>query len=172
MRAIHNIILFSMLLNNPAVCQNKPSKVDICDKKSALANLEAVRQNAKEIITTSNDNCVLGLLDTLTTLFITTKETKYIQTLDAICKVSDGYVSEYFWELTEKLVHQNFGAYTEFLSMQKERCMEKFLLQTMTTEQRKKDVTDFIDKELKVSAIKAEKKKYLLELRKKVNQNQ
>jgi len=170
MKIINNIALSFILLNNPAVCQNKQDKIDICDKKVALANLDAVQKNAKEIITTSNDNCVLGLLDTLTALFIKTEQIKYIETLDAICKVSDGYVSEYFWELTEKLVHQSFGAYTGFLSTQKERCMEKFLLQTITTGQRKKDVKNFIDKELKVSTIKAEKKKYLSELLKKITE--
>lgn len=172
MRTIYNAALFFILLSDPAVCQNKSGKVDVCDKAAALSNLEGVRLKAKEIIVSSNDNCVLGFLDTLTTLFITTKETKYIQTLDAVCKVSDGYVSEYIWELTEKLVHQSFGAFSDYLTFEKERCMEKYLLQTMSTERRKKDVTDYIDKELKISTLKLEKVKYLMDLRKKINQNQ
>lgn len=173
MKIINNIALFFILLNNPAVCQNKQDKIDICNKKVALTNLETVQRNAKEIITTSNDDCVLGLLDTLTILFIKTQQTKYIKTLDAICQIKDGYVGEYFWEITEKLVFQSFGSFIEYLSLQKESsCFEKDLLEIMKwelkdgTNPRKEKLIKLIDEKFK-SEKNQKTKNYLINLRKK-----
>lgn len=175
MRIINNAALIFILFSNPAVCQNKQGKVDMCDKKVALANLENIQKNAKAIITASNDDCVLGLLDTLTSLFINTQQTKYIQTLDAVCKVNDGYVSEHFLDLIEKLTFESFNSFVDYMALQQaDNCLEKNLLEIMKwklkdgTSPRKEKLIKLIDKELKATTIKAEKKKYLAELRKKV----
>jgi hypothetical protein len=161
-----NKILLLVLICNKINCQNNAVKIDICNKKAAIANLKMIEANAKQIITSSNDDCVLELLDTLTVLSIKTKEVKYLQTLNEICKISDGYVSEYYIDITEKLVYKNFSVYTSFLALQKDRCLEKFLIQRMSGENQKKEVVKFIDKELK-DKIDLKKKNYLLELRKK-----
>jgi len=91
-----NLLLFFIFLTNPVMCQDKQYKIDICDKKEALEKLDVVQKNAKEIISKANDNCVLEFLDTLTALFIDTRQRKYIQTLDSICQIADGYVGEDF----------------------------------------------------------------------------
>ena len=98
----------------------------------------------------------LDFLDTLNDCFVKTGEQKYISTLEAISKVSDGYVSEYFWELTERMVNQNFASYSDYLSGDK-RNLEKYLLQIMIPESRKKILFSEIDKELLKNTIKKSK---------------
>lgn len=146
------------------------SNLDLCNREQALLKLGQIEKEAKEVVkNTRDDNCVLKFLDTLTVCFIETGETKYISALESICKISDGYVSEYFWELTEKIVHQNFTAYSDYLS-KSDRCLEMYLLQIMTPKSRQDDLFQRIDKELGKEKISINKKEYLKKLKAKVSQ--
>lgn len=167
-----NIIILVWFSSFSGTCQ---SKIDICNKKSVLSNLPVVQKNIKEIIQNSNDNCVLEFLDTLTNGFIKNNNQEYIKTLDVICQIADGYVGEYFWELTEKLTFQSFDSFIEYLSLQKSNnCFEKTLLEIMSwklqdgTSPRKDKLIKLIDNKLKSITIKTQTKKYLEELRKKL----
>jgi hypothetical protein len=137
--------------------------LSLCNKKEAMSKLDIVKTNAKQLLSESSavdDNCVLSFLDTLTYCFIKTGELKYISTLNAISKVSDGYISEYLWELTEKMINQNFTAYSDYLTGEKKN-LEKYLLQIMIPEDRKKILYDKIDLELSKNKLKKGKREYL-----------
>jgi hypothetical protein len=171
-----NILILIWLSSFSGTCQ---SKIDLCDKKSSLANLEEVRKNARALISEkslkSQDNCVLEFIDTLTNGFITNQTKEYITTLDAICLVRDGYVAEYFVEIIERLTFESFVPFIEYLSLQKEgSCFEKELLEIMKwklndgSNPRKDRLINLIEEKLKSTTIKAKTKIYLESLRRKL----
>ena len=82
--------------------------------KNIEKNLDVIRKNADEILK-GYDNCVIALMDSLTLKFIKSNELKYIETLDSICRVSDGYVGEILAEECEELFYKNFKGFFQYL---------------------------------------------------------
>lgn len=147
------------------------SKIDICNKGEILLILDQVEKDPKEILTNASDDvCVLEFLDTLTHCFIATGEYRYLNVLEAVCNVSDGYVSEYFIEITQTLVNENFAAYTNYLS-NGNRCLEVLLLEATTVygDVKKEELFHWIDLELSKTETTTGKKEYLKNLKLKVD---
>lgn len=61
------------------------------------------------------DSCVLSLLDTLSQKAIQTREVRYLQALEAVCIIKDGYVSEYLLEIGTFQFYQNFESVLHYM---------------------------------------------------------
>ena len=170
---IINTLLIIWLSSFLGTCQNQ---IDVCDKEKILTNLSVVRKNIKVIMQTSNDDCVLRLIDTLANGFIENKNREYIEILDSICQSGDGYIGEYLYDITAKLALESFDSFIEYLSLQKEGCcFERKLLLVMSwklkdgSSPRKDRLINLIDKKLKSTIIKAKTKICLENLRGKLD---
>ncbi|EQB63652.1 MAG: hypothetical protein RBG1_1C00001G1231 [candidate division Zixibacteria bacterium RBG-1] len=114
----------------------KMQKIDACEiLKNIDGNLDVIERNADKIIL-GNDNCVLDLLDSLTYKFVNNNEMKYIEALDSICQVADGYVGEAYWDIGREIFHKNFKGYFKYLydHRSKNDCMEKRLIDGVSFE--------------------------------------
>jgi hypothetical protein len=160
MKRLGIIILF-------AVFQNTSYGQNLCDKKWICNNLELIQSDAKNILLQSPDDCVLRFLDTLNDLYNTTKELQFINTLDAVCKISDGYVSEYFWGITDSLIEKSFKQYVHYLAEQPNQCLEKFILQAYSNSERRKYLIDKIDTEINYCNPNIQTRDYLILLKEK-----
>jgi len=141
----------------------------LCDKAVAIENLNFVNQNAKSLLALTakiNDNCIIEYLDTLTECFIATENLEYLHTLDVICGVADGFVGEYYWEVTEKIINEKFSLYMEYL-YSNDTCLEKQLLTISTAPNVNEKINSLMDKELKRSS--GNKKEYLINLSDRIN---
>ncbi|MBK9731124.1 MAG: hypothetical protein IPO83_07530 [Chitinophagaceae bacterium] len=157
-------ILVCALLIIQVLTSSAQENFNLCEKETCLSNLPVVQKNAKSLLKNSEDNCVLGFLDTLTNGFIVCGSTKYIITLNSICQVSDGYVAEYFEEIVEKLAKKSFRNFSEYMAENKASCLEQFLLEILYTEKDRNDIIQRIDDELKES-ISHSKRIFLNDLR-------
>ena len=157
------IIFLLISMSSIALSQDN---FNTCNRKAIINDLAYFNKNVSEFINNkSDDNCVMLLMDTIVYLFQKTGNVNYIEALHSICFISDGYISEYFWELSDRLVFNSFGMYVDFLSSKKckENCLEKYFFQIINTEKRKQSVLILIDKEFKQKNSKR-KIKYLLQL--------
>lgn len=116
-------------------CQNGIKSLDPCiiAKKPLDANL--IKQNAK-IILKGKDACVLSLIDSITN-YILKNDSVFIECLDSLFRVSDGYVSEYFLEIGTKLFYKKFALMTRYAYRERNTRkgnIEKLLVESLSSE--------------------------------------
>lgn len=132
--------LFTLLNTNSCLSQqSKPYKNDIKNpcllNEDVENNLKIIQSNVKDILK-GKDECVLRLLDSLTNKAITAKKEQYFETLDSICTVRDGYVSEYYWEIGQKLFNDNFIGFFNYIykNRNKKSCLESVFIDAVSVE--------------------------------------
>lgn len=91
------------------------AQVNMCKKVLSGEELLYIKFNAKQVIQTNPDTCVLRSLKYLTESYVKTSRPIYIETLDCIQWVSDGYLSEYFWYLGKELINGNFNGFFSYV---------------------------------------------------------
>lgn len=157
MKQFIDVFLFTILMSN---------NTNLCEIQTALNDLENVQNNAENIISITssiNDDCVIEFMDTLSSCFIKTGETRYIQTLECFCAVSDGYVSEYFFEISERLLNKSFSNYTNYL-LKGNKCLEKYLVTLIQSGDMKNRFQELVKEENSFKSVSSEKINYLNEL--------
>lgn len=142
------------------------------------SSLNNINKNAKAIIDSSKDDCVMRLLDTLTIKAINSDENKYLMPLESLRKVSDGYVSEYFLEIGVKLFYKDFKDYVLYIfnrRMAKENYLEKVMVEAISMEMSDSDnienyqkkIDEFINKEIQTFNFSKEQLAYINGIKKK-----
>lgn len=118
-----NLVLISTLvfINSASSCMSYQSHIgdsftDACTiKENVNLYLPEIKINFKKIIAQGKDECVLEIVDSLTIKFITTSDKKYLQCLDTICQISDGYLKEHLWSIGKLMFYKNFSPFFEYL---------------------------------------------------------
>ncbi len=111
-------------------------KIDACEiMKNVDKNLDVIKKKPREILN-GDDNCVLRLLDSLTYKFINKKDMMYLEVLDSICQVADGYVGEAYWDIGIELFYKNFKGYFQYLYRHQntENCLERVFVEAVSVE--------------------------------------
>lgn len=88
-----------------------------CEYSQNLDNyINEIISNPKKFITDkTDDNCVLSLIDVLNTRSMNSQDERYFEAIGAICKVSDGYVSEHLTTIAVKQYYHNLKELLDFV---------------------------------------------------------
>ncbi|MRG44181.1 hypothetical protein GFS24_03600 [Chitinophaga sp. SYP-B3965] len=149
--------------------------------KAVKFDMKFVSANARKIISKSEDECVIALLDTLTARVIRTGNNEYFACLDAFATAGDGYVAEYFLEIGIKVFYKRFREffiYTYDAHMKKgENALERVMVQSISMQiwiagnkkAEEKEINAHMDKEIKKGVFNASQLQYLALVRKKID---
>lgn len=61
-----------------------------------------------------DDNCVLGIVDSLALKFIRTNQNVYIVALDSISNTGDGYIGEYLWSIYFSIFNNSTKSFIKY----------------------------------------------------------
>ncbi len=118
-----------------------------------------------------NDNCYLALIDSLTERFIRTSDVQYMECLELISSVRDGYVAEYFPEIGKNLYYCNFAGFIDFIYSKKNSSfnpMENVFIEAVAEEiyldKNGVNLSKYFKSQIKKNELDKEKKKYLSNL--------
>ena len=150
---------------------------------SSCGALNNIKQAIPDIIaqpkhysTNSNDSCVLTLIDSISELAIKTKGEKYLAALNAICRVSDGYVGEDLDEVCKDEFYRNFKAVIRFCATHQNAIRQHIIwglsMEISMSKNRKlqeNNLDQFIEKGIKSHELTATEAVYLHKLRKEVD---
>ena len=89
--------------------------LNACQLLKHPVNFGTVQRNALKIVTKSDEDCVLKFIDLLADSSSGSNHHQYLACLDAICRVSDGDISEDLTSVCAKLFHKNFNHLFEHL---------------------------------------------------------
>lgn len=140
--------------------------------------IDLVKKDIKSLLkeNETNDNCVLALLDSLADRFIRTSDTIYINCLEIIANVSDGYLSEYFPFLCQNLYHNNFKGFFNYLYMKSEndeKVLEMLFVEGVSYEieerKNKNRVMNYLYDQMNANNFHGEKRSYFDYLMLRVN---
>lgn len=163
-------------------CADAPDKLSYngCQlATNSKLDMEFVRQNAARIIKSSEDNCVLLLLDTLTVRIIRSDAREYLEGLASFSEISDGYVSEYFMEIGTKLFYQDFKIFFIYIydkySAKKSNPLERVMIEAVSMQlsdadspkEMQKEIDDHIESEIRKNNFTKDQLTYLATVRKK-----
>lgn len=159
------IVLQGILLMS---CPYYHSDPTLCNAEWSLKNTAYIRENAAEIIANTakvDDNCIFVFLDTLTVRYIQYNDQEAIHTLSSIADIADGFVSEYYLEVVERLATKNFSRFTLFLSENQDDKLLEYLLELGQYKSINSNLIQLIDKELSSSDNSKGKEEFLHELK-------
>lgn len=89
--------------------------------------LDEIISNPHKYINENNDdNCVLSIIDSLNSKSIKYEDIRYFQALEAICNISDGYISEYLMSVAIIQYYTNLNGLLTFIKDNK--CFKKMLI--------------------------------------------
>lgn len=181
------ILALALLLGFSTGCKSQLAKtktdttIDACIIKDNIENyLSEINKNAKSIISKGKDECVLALLDTLALRYISETNEEYLKSLERICEVSDGYVSEYLWTIGQKLFYNNFNGYFKYIytrQEQKNSCLKELLIKSISVElneakdkqTKKKNIEDYINRQIVENKLSQKEIDFLRSIEKKFN---
>jgi hypothetical protein len=138
---INKIVVYFLLSTFFVISCNAQQKrsIDACaiskniDGYSRLIKSDSIRL----IITKSNDNCNLGLIDSLITKFLRGPNRPNFDLLTSVANRSDGYVSEYIVEKMGKVYYTKFDPFFIFLyedfENKRKNKLENFLVECWST---------------------------------------
>ena len=164
--------------------------VDILSRKSACGLSEIIKNKSVtryiaaysyRIVrdSISSDNCLLQLLDSIVIGYDRRGEIGELVALDSLCSVSDGFLSEYFWEIGASLIHNSFEGYFDYIFTNRNSCLITIFVESISVEingsldrlEKKKEIDQFLDLHIKTMNMNAEQKRFLTELRSQINPN-
>jgi hypothetical protein len=136
--------------------QNPVKKVNACNVWEQKNPIRYIRNNPKTLLN-GKDVCVLSLLDTLGKLYIRKDTMEALICLDSLYKYSDGYVSEYFLEVGEKIFFNQFKKSMKYIYKNRSGSKLKQLIvysissrlsDSKDSKNEKKKIDDFMNKEI------------------------
>jgi len=77
---------------------------------------------------TGNDSCVLHILDSLTSYTFKKRDTSMLSLLDKLCSESDGYISEYFEDVSDSLFYHHLRMFLKWEMKHADNCLEQQLV--------------------------------------------
>lgn len=152
------------LVEVDSVTKKETDEAEFCTMlNNVSANLKRITQNPA-VIKNAPDSCVLALIDSVSGRIIKTKDEQALKCLDALGKVSDGYVSEYITEKTLKIFYEAFPFLFSYLSSNKNSSLEQFLVDAVSMEisdaddedEKKTQLNAFVKKQVKDSKLPQE----------------
>lgn len=93
---------------------------------------EIISSPRKFVSGRTDDECVIALLDSLSSKSIKQPDSRYFEALGAICAISDGYVSEHLMTITVTQYYQNLVPLISFVN--KNECFRKQLVWGLSME--------------------------------------
>lgn len=120
-----------------------------------------------------SDNCVLALIDSINMRAIRTDKDEFLKALEAICNVSDGYVSEYFLDIGVYQFYHNFNQLINYAFLQKQEnsnCLRQVIIEAISMEfsdggeKKEKEVAEFIKRKIKEYKYSQEKIIFIQEM--------
>lgn len=136
-------------------------------------NLDEIKNNASKIIRDNEDNCVIALLDSLTYKSIKATNHRFLVVLDSICIISDGYVSEYYMDLSLRLFYEDFNDLLSYTKIRnKDNCIRKRLVEALSMElsnvkdpeKKRLEINDFIKSQVAQKDLSEEERKFIEQL--------
>lgn len=125
------IMYTNYVFTNIYCCENKQmsDNKNICEiSKNVRSNYSLISKNAKEIVLTKEENCLLMIMDSLVSISIASNKKQALIALDSIAKYSDGYVSEHFVSIVPEMFYGNFRFFTEYLYNNQNNYLQPFLI--------------------------------------------
>lgn len=120
-----------------------------------------------------DDNCVLAIVKAISDKSISTGEDKYLEALNAICGISDGYLSEYLLEIGTYQLYDNFQKLTEYLVAQgSSSCLRRVIIESVSMEMsvggelKTAEINRYLDSRLEESGLSEERASFIKEMRK------
>jgi len=80
------------------------------------------------------EECIFALIDELSNEFIKTSNKFYLEALDTLNSHSDGFLSEYFMDVSVRMFNQNFKALVLYLYTNKNSSFESTLVDGLSME--------------------------------------
>lgn len=156
--------------------KQKDDKLDVCTIASNLKDYkDSLIQNPK-IILNGNDSCVIHLLDQIKfNIYNSQNSLEYYDLLEAISRISDGYISDYLIDISLDLFDNNYRNFSTFLFNHKESKLSFFLVESWSLR-----VSEADDESEELNLIRqiiiddssdSDIKNYLLKLHGKINPN-
>lgn len=152
-------------------------KESSCSAVQDIENhLSKIIDNASSYIKHQKDECVLALLDTISKRAINDKEVQYLGALEAICKVSDGYVSEALMEITGIQFYNNFDNLIAYC-FSGNKCLRQSVIDALSMEMsmsenrisKRKEIDNYIQLQIKQQKYGKEKIEYIEQLKKEID---
>lgn len=155
--------------------------LDVCTvAQNVVKHLSVINTYPKKMLIGNKDECVLKMLDSLVEYATKTEDTKYLKTLESLCKTSDGYVSEAFDEISLRLFQNNFYPFFRFIYDKKDtmdNCLRGGvimgysykLLETNNKDEEYSEIDKFINQKIKKHKLNSEEKSFLILMRKQFN---
>jgi hypothetical protein len=95
---------------------NAPAGLDACRMLGhATSSLDTLRRWPRTLLTGGSDTCIIALLDSLADAFERSGDAAYLEVLDSIHAVDDGYVAEYVSEVVARAARARFAMVFEYL---------------------------------------------------------
>lgn len=146
--------------------------------KAIDSNLQDICNNASSYVKNQPDDCVLSLLDTISKRALSERNDRYLKALEAICEISDGYVSEYLMEVAEAQFYNNFDNLISFCSSE-DRCLSHYIIEGLSMkasmsidpDSEKNNIEIFIQQQVNKSNYTKEMVLYLEQLAKSIDPN-
>jgi hypothetical protein len=120
------------------------------------------------------------MLDSLKELAIKTHEVKYLVALDSLCKVSDGWVSEEFDEISLQLFQRNFYSLFRYIYDKRDtlnNCLRGGIIMgysyqlsaTNDIQTEYMEIDGFINEQIRKNKLNSEEQKFLRVMQKQFN---
>lgn len=179
---IIRVFLFLIIMSQGACAEAQVNNYDCCKlAKAHNLDIDFVRINAKKIIQSNRDKCVISLLDTLTARVIRNGGDEYFSCLDSLAIVGDGYVSEYFMEIGISVFYKRFREFFTYIYNAHEKksksVLERVMVESVSMQisdsdnekEMERKINTHIDKEIKKSTFNVKQLQYLSLVRGKIN---
>ena len=145
--------------------------------KNLESNLQDIIATPKKYVSDINDDkCVLNLLDSISKYAIVKKDTNYLRALNAICKSSDGYVSDAIMEICRTHFYENFNAFVNYCYARKSclrgKTIEGLSMEISVSENKKlaeHRLDKFINDHLRRMRLEKDKVDFVKKIRKEVD---
>lgn len=154
--------------------QNKTG-IDVCklSKEPSAYIASIVHKKAKEVVASikekpNAEECILNLIDKLTQG--DTMKTENLSALESLNAKSDGFLSEYFMEVSLELLDNSDSGFIDFLRKGKGGELEKSLIDGLGMElsMEEMEIESFLETKIPYN-ISEEDKEYLLKIMRKVD---
>jgi hypothetical protein len=168
-----------LFVSSSSSAQQKVAKTDACYLLKRPLDCTFIEQNANEILK-GDDNCVLGLIDSIYVNLTRTQEIKFLIALDSVAEKSDGYVSEDLMDVGANLFYHDLPLVTTYLikkSTSKSKALERFIIEGLSMnlslakepDKTRQKIVDFVEKQRKAQKISDESYTYIMRLLKKLD---
>lgn len=174
--------LFLTIMIYGASAAAQVNSYDGCKLATAVNfDIDFVRVNAKKIVRSNKDECVIVLLDTLTASVNRNGGGEYFSCLDSLAIAGDGYVSEYFMEIGISVFYERFREFFIYIYNAHEKkgksALERVMVEAVSMQisdsdnakEMERKINIHIDKEIKKDIFNASQLRYLSLVRAKIN---